>query len=170
MNRKLLHNLRVCCILFILLFVVCQGSAQTPSGSLLSRLVGKWVMTGNVRNKPVQYTADGVWGLQQQFVSFHMRDTASPPKYEAFLFIGLDSSKKQYVAHWLDVTGGAGARVVGMGPLSSDKIEIIYPYEEGRFRNLFKYDYIKEEWSFVIESEGKDGKWSNFAKYIVDKQ
>ncbi|MBI3585551.1 MAG: hypothetical protein HY088_00260 [Ignavibacteriales bacterium] len=128
-------------------------------------------MTGTVMKKPVRYTAEGVWVLQSQFLSLHMKDVTVPPAYEANLFIGIDSSKNQYVAHWLDSFGGAGARVVGLGPLSSEKIEIIYPYAERNFRNIFKYNSEKDEWTLVIESEGTDGHWSVFAQYtIVRKQ
>jgi hypothetical protein len=96
-----------------------------------------------------------------------MKDVAVPPTYEANLFIGIDSSKNQYVAHWLDSFGGAGALVVGLGPLSKEKIEIIYPYSERDFRNIFKYDSGKDEWTLVIESKGIDGNWSVFAQYTV---
>ncbi|HUI31623.1 MAG TPA: hypothetical protein VLX91_15540 [Candidatus Acidoferrales bacterium] len=74
-------------------------------------------------------------------------------KYEASVYIGLDSGKNRYVAHWLDSFGGAGARVVGIGPLSPEKIEIVYPYTEGGFRNLFTYDAQADRWELLIESE-----------------
>jgi len=140
---------------------------QTSSRSLLSHLQGEWDMKGTVMKKPVQYAAEGVWVLQGQFLSFHMKDVAIPPRYEANLSIGIDSSLNQFVAHWLDVFGGAGARVVGFGILSTERIEILYPYPEGRFRNLFNYDYQKDAWTLVIESEGKDGHWSLFAQYSI---
>jgi hypothetical protein len=128
-------------------------------------------MTGAVMKEPVTYTAEGVWILQSQFLSLHMKDIAVPPAYEANLFIGIDSTKNQYVAHWLDSFGGAGARVVGLGPLSTEKIEIIYPYSEQHFRKTFKYDSDKNEWTLVIESETAYGQWSVFAHYtIVRKQ
>ena len=120
--------------------------------------------------RPVKYTAEGVWVLQNQFFSLHMKDTAVPPAYEANLFIGIDSTKNQYIAHWLDSFGGAGARVVGVGPLSAEKIEITYPYAEGRFHNLFKYDPDKGEWTLVIESEATDAHRSVFAQYTITRK
>jgi hypothetical protein len=127
-------------------------------------------MTGSVLKKPVQYNAEATWVLRNKFISIHMKDTTLPPKYEANVYIGIDSSRSQYVAHWLDSFGGAGARVVGVGPLSSDGVEIIYPYEEGRFRNLFTWDSIKDEWSLVIESESRDGLWSLFAQHTMKRR
>ena len=152
-------------VFIVLSSVVCF--AQTSSRGLLSHLQGSWSMKGTVLKKPVIYSADGAWVLRNQFLSFHMKDASQPPAYEATLFIGIDSAKKHYVAHWLDSFGGAGARVVALGPLSEEKIEVIYPYEEGRFRNIFKYDSRNDEWSLVIESE-RDGKlWSVFAEYRI---
>ena len=158
-------------ILFsFLFFAPSSGSSQTPSQTFLRHLQGSWMMTGTVRTKPVEYHAEVHWVLQNQWLSFHMEDAASPPKYEANLMVGVDSSKHQYVGHWLDLFGGAGARVVGMGPLSEDKMQIIYPYEEGRFRNLFTYDSTTDTWSLTMESEGKDGHWSPFAQYIATRK
>lgn len=151
-------------VIFIsLLFIT--GFSQTPSRDLLNHLRGTWRMKGTVMKKPVEYIAEGVWVLHDQFLSLHMKDVAVPSTYEVNLSIGIDSSKNQYVAHWLDSFGGAGARVVALGPLSAEKIELVYPYPEGRFRNLFTYNSGKDAWTLVIESEGKDGHWSGFAQY-----
>lgn len=142
---------------------------QTPR-DLLNHLQGTWQMKGNVRKKPVEYVAEGMWVLHDQFFSLHMKDVTVPSTYEVNLYIGIDSSKNQYVAHWLDSFGGAGSRVVALGPLSAEKIEIVYPYAEGRFRNLFTYDSKKDEWTLVIESENKESNWSVFAQYNMIKK
>jgi hypothetical protein len=159
--------MKLICVLFL---AVVMGFAQNPQRALLNRLQGSWLMTGTVRNKPVQYTAEGMWVLQNQFFCLHMKDSASSSSYEANLYIGIDSSKNQFVAHWLDVFGGAGARVVASGPISPDVIELVYPYAEGRFRNLFKYNLRKNEWTLVIESEDAIGHWSLFAQYIIRRR
>jgi hypothetical protein len=149
---------------------VTVGYGQAPSPVLLSRLQGTWDITGTVMKEPVRYAAEGAFVLKDQFLSFHMKDVAVPAAYEANLYVGIDSSKDQYVAHWLDSFGGAGARVVGVGPYSPERIEIVYPYAEGRFRNLFRYDLKKDEWTLVIESEGPDGHWSLFAQYQITRR
>jgi hypothetical protein len=146
------------------------GFGQTQPRGLLNHLQGKWNMKGTVMEQPVEYSAEGAWVLHDQFLSFHMKDVAVPPAYEANLCIGIDSSKNQYVAHWLDSFGGAGARVVGLGPLSTEKIEIAYPYPQGRFRNLFRYYSKKDQWTLVIESEDTDGHWSLFAQYNITRK
>jgi hypothetical protein len=159
-------NKKLGLILFFL-WPTVTSYGQTSPRDLLNHLRGTWTMKGAVLKKQVTYDAEGVWILGNGFLSFHMKDMTSPPAYEADLFIGIDSSKSHYVAHWLDLFGGAGARVVALGPLSSEKIELVYPYEEGRFRNIFKYSSEKDEWSLFIESERSDGGWSVFAQYQI---
>ena len=144
-----------------------SGFGQTPSRDLLNHLEGIWRMKGTVMKKPVEYIAEGVWALHHQFLSLHMKDVAVPPAYEASLYIGIDSSKNQYVAHWLDSFGGAGSRVVGLGTLSPERIEVIYTYAERKCRNVFTYSSDKDEWALAIDSEGTEGDWSPFARYTI---
>jgi hypothetical protein len=150
--------------LYMLSFLTCM--AQDPR-ALIGRLQGNWHMTGSVMSTPVVYDAEGQWILDKGFFTLHMKDAATPPTYEATLFIGIDSAKNEFVVHWLDSFGGPGARVVGFGPLSAEKIEIYYPYHEGRFRNLFTYDSLKDQWKLQIESEKTNGQWSTFARYDI---
>jgi len=143
------------------------SAAGIPARALLGHLEGSWRMTGTVMKKPVVYNAEGKWELSGGFLSFHMKDAAPVPAYEANVYIGIDSAGNEYVAHWLDSFGGAGARVVGTGPLSAEKIEIVYPYAEGKFRNIFRYDKGKDRWTLLIETEGAGGRWSVFAEYRI---
>jgi hypothetical protein len=163
-NRKIL----LFSFFIVLSFVTCFG--QSSPRVFLKHLQGAWYMTGTVMNKPVKYTAEGVWLFHSQFFSLHMQDAAVPSTYEANLFIGIDSAKSQYVAHWLDSFGGSGARVVGLGPLSAEKIEIVYPYSERNFRNTLQYDAEKDELTLVIESEGTDGHWAVFAENTIARK
>jgi len=160
--------MRKIALLYFICIVYCFG--QSSSRALMNHLQGDWIMTGTILAKPVQYMAEGAWILNKQFLAFHMKDAAIPPTYEATLYIGVDSVKNEYVVHWLDSFGGPVARVVGFGGLSGDSIEVIYPYPEGRFRNLFKYDPTKDQWSLLIESEKSNGQWSFFARYRIIKK
>ena len=57
-----------------------------------------------------------------------MIDAAKQPTYEADLFIGFDPRAKDYVIHWLDRFGAAGARVVGSGKRSGATLILTLPY------------------------------------------
>ena len=158
--------------LLLTLFPSAKPAAQTIPDSLLNKLTGKWTMTGTVGKKPVQYTAQGTWVLQNQFFVLHMNDLTDSPPYEASLFIGVDTAKKEYVAHWLDRFGGAGARVVGFGPRpssSSNTIEIDFPYEN-KFHDVFTYLPSQQEWTLLIEYQKPDSSWNEFARYVITMQ
>ena len=157
--------LRTCGMLFCILIAAAASRSQTREAlGLLGHLEGTWTMTGHVMQKPVKYEAVGRWVLNGQFLSLHMIDAVHPPEYEAEVSIGVDSAHGEFVAHWLDSFGGAGARVVGLGPLSGDTVRIVYPYDEGKFRNVFTIDPENDGWTLVVESE-HDGRWSVFAQY-----
>jgi len=170
MFQKLSAKSRSSMFICVSLVITQMSNSQIASRELLNHLQGQWVMTGDVLGKPVQYTAEGTWILGNQWFCLHMKDTATPPAYEASLFIGLDSAKNEYVAHWLDSFGGAGARVVGTAPLSAEKVEIEYPYAESKFRNIFTHDPPTDEWFLQIESERTGGTWTHFAKYDLKRR
>ncbi len=149
---------------------VTAGQSQEPSKRLIEQLRGEWKMTGAVMKEPVEYTADGAMVLNNQFLAFHMIDAAVPPAYEAVLYIGVDSAKNEYVAHWMDSFGGPGARVAGIGPFSDKEIVIVYPYAEGLFRNRFAPDSLGKGWTLTIESEDASGQWSLFAHYQIARR
>lgn len=93
-----------------------SATAQTPRSeddAFLDGLVGEWTLEGQVQGEPVRNTARGARVLQA-WLEFHLIDAADPPAYEAAVFIAADGNG-DYVAHWLDTFGAAGARVAGAG-------------------------------------------------------
>jgi hypothetical protein len=158
-------------LLVVVLGVAVAGAADAPDpDALLDRLAGKWDMIGTVMNQPVRYRAQGTRVLSGGFLQLHMIDVASPPQYEASVFIGYDGKAKDYVAHWLDAFGAAGARVVGTGKQDGNRIRLEYPYADGTFRNTFTWSAAPGSWTLLIESQGKDGKWSPFASYTMTRK
>ena len=143
-------------------------SAAIPDSAGLGWLdafAGRWRMTGVVRDKPVRYEARGEWVLQRGFLRLHMQDAAKPPAYEADLFLGYDAQAGDYVGHWLDRFGGAGARVVATGRREDDRLVIVFPYAEGAFRNTFTRTPGSRRWTLLIEAQKPDGSWETFASY-----
>jgi hypothetical protein len=63
--------------------------------------------------------------------------------------------------------GAAGARVVASGRRQGQTLIIQFPYAEAAFKDTFVYDPNSHTWVLVIESQGPDGTWSNFAKYTL---
>lgn len=144
-------------------------SADSPDETFLDALQGTWVMTGTVGGKTVTYRADGHRVLQDGFLELHMVDASSPPKYEAVVFIGFDPKANDYVAHWLDRFGAAGARVVAQGKRNGEQLVIEFPYAEGGFRDTFTWRSATHSWSLLLESQTANGTWSTFASYTLTR-
>ena len=125
------------------LFTVTLAQAQAPDTSriqdaLLSHLVGKWTTTGEVRGDSVQYGADATWGLGHQFLRLRMSDINDPPQYAGHVYVGYDSAAEQYVAHWLDTTGGQASTTFGTGQRSDSTLSFRFDYPDGPFRTSFE--------------------------------
>ena len=144
-----------------------QGSAPARMDSLLSHLVGRWRMTGSVRGTPVTYSLESTRVLQGRFVQLHMTDVQQPPAYEARVFIGVDSAKTQYIAHWLDNFGAAYSIPHATGTAQGDTIRLAFAYADGPFRDTFVYRRATGTWYFRLESQDSAGTWQLFGEYDV---
>ena len=84
-------------------------------------------MAGAVRGKAVYYRARGERVPQGGFLRLHMIEAAAVPMDEADVFLGFDRGTGDYVAHWLDRFGAAGARVVATGRRDGQRLVIVFP-------------------------------------------
>jgi hypothetical protein len=149
---------------------VAQGSPPAQMDSLLNRLTGDWRMSGSVRGRPVTYSLRGTRVLQGRFVHLHMTALQQPPGYEAEVFIGVDSARAQYVAHWLDNSGAAYSIPHATGTAQGDTIRLAFEYADGPFRDTFVYRRATRTWYFRLESQDSSGSWQLFAEYNVSPQ
>jgi hypothetical protein len=140
----------------------------TEHDAFLNRLLGKWEMIGTVMGKSVRYAANGERVLQDGFIRIHMTDVASPSQYEADLYLGFDPHEHDYVAHWLDKFGAAGARVVATGHRDGNRLILQFPYARGAFRNTWTL-LDHERCRLLIEAQEQDGSWSTFADYRLTR-
>jgi hypothetical protein len=157
------------CAALALSLVTTARADPAAEAAYLDQLGGRWNMVGTVRGKPVQYVADGERVLQGGFMKLHLVDAAIPPKYEADIYVGFDARRNDYVAHWLDRFGAAGARTVGTGSRNGDRLVIRFPYEDGAFRNTWSHEARADSWALLIESQEPDGTWSTFADYRLTR-
>jgi hypothetical protein len=155
--------------LFVATGAQAAVAADAPSAdnAYLDGLQGEWQMTGTLLGKPVKYHARGERVLQGGFLRLHMIDLGAAPNYEAELFLGFDALAGDYVVHWLDRFGAAGARVVATGKRTGKTLVVLFPYAEGAFRNTYEFDPKSGSWSLIIESQAAGGAWSNFATYTL---
>jgi len=163
-----LRSLVLYCLAGSLLTRAADAS-KSPDELYLDTLQGTWVMTGAVGGKPVRYLAEGQRVLGGAFMKLHMIDVGSPPRYEADLFVGYDQKANDYIAHWLDRFGAAGARVVARGERQGSQLILNFPYEEGAFRDTFTWQPAAGSWTLLLESQDPGGAWSTFANYTITR-
>ena len=145
-----------------------SGDQKSPDDQFLDRLVGTWDMEGRLGSQPVHYIAIGERTLGGGWLEFHMQDRAAGTQgYEARIFLGADRKSHDFVAHWLDQFGAAGARVVATGTRQGNVLHLAFPYTEGAFRNTWTLVPDSKAWTLLIESQDKDGAWKEFARYAI---
>jgi hypothetical protein len=143
-----------------------QSGVDGPRGrfedDLISNLEGRWHITRKIRGTEVENVGTATWVLNHQFLQLHMRDAASPPRYEAIVLIGYVYSDKQYVAHWTD-TFGAKFSAIGRGTRIGNAIEFRFEYPDGPFFNTFNWLPEHGEWLFRMESQSSGDSRQLFA-------
>lgn len=126
-------------------------------------------MKGVLGGKPVTYRASGERMLSGAWFKLQMVDAGSPPRYQAEVFIGYDPKAHDYVIHWLDQFGAAGARVVATGMRKGQRLVVTFPYAEGAFRDTFTRHPKEGTWTLLLESQNQSGAWSHFASYELTR-
>jgi hypothetical protein len=159
----------------VLLVAASFSHAEVPENAndarpgLLRALDGNWVMSGDVKGKPVTYTMVATPALQGTFTEMRMKDAQAPAKYEATVFIGYDGANQTIVAHWMDSFGPKYSIPHATGHIAGNTIQFIFPYKTGQFRDTLTYNPETSTWQFVLESAQPDGSWKHFARYDVKR-
>jgi hypothetical protein len=141
-----------------------------PADPFLADLAGKWDMVGTVRGKAVHHHGEGRWVLKGSWLCLSIVDAASPPGYVASVYLGFDTRQHDYIAHWLDQFGAAGARVVATGRREGRTLVLLFPYAEGAFRDTLTLATGGGGGTLRLESQQKDGSWSTFASYRLTRR
>jgi len=146
-----------------------DSASDRDDNAYLDKLQGRWDMAGTLGGKAVHYHASGERVLKGGFLRLHMIDAEPTPTYEADVFIGFDAQRHDFIAHWLDRFGAAGARVVASGRRDGQNLVVIFPYASGAFRDTFTFMPDTGAWSLLLESQKPDGTWSTFAAYTLTR-
>ncbi len=104
--------------LVILAIVACSltglAVADPPAyrDPLLDRLIGAWILRGQIAGKETTHDVVAGWVLGHQYLRFHEvareKDASGNAAYEAIVFIGSGQPSHAYACLWLDSTGGGG--------------------------------------------------------------
>ena len=143
------------------------GQAMENRPDLLQRLDGSWTMSGDVRGKPVTYSLEGKAGLLGAFTELRMQDVQVPARYAANVYIGYDLPTKTLIVHWMDSTGARHSIPHATGEIKENTLQFTFPYEGGHFRDTLTFEPAAGAWTFLLESQQRDGSWKHFARYEV---
>ena len=162
----------IACGLMVLGLRLSAGAQQpTLQDPLLDRMVGKWLLSGEIVGKPTTHDVDATWALNHQFVHIHEtsreKTAAGLPQYEANVFLGWDMKRNEYVVHWMDVFGG-GFSGMGYADKKENTIPVIFKSPEGDFHTTFTFDKEKDRWLWTMDNE-QAGKLRPFARLTMVK-
>ena len=158
------------------LVVRLPASAQDAPrpGPSLDSLAGAWVLTGDIHGTPTTHDITTEWLLNREYLQLHEvsreRDAAGHPAYEAIVLIGWDAAAGEYQGLWLDITGGGGLSVygIGRGRPAGDSIPFVFPAPPGGggFHNTFVYSARERTWRWIMDNESA-GKLTPFARLTL---
>ncbi len=153
----------------LLMLGAAPGRAQDADGrgahfeqALLDRLVGHWRVERRMGDRVLANTCDAEWVLNHQFLRLHYRDVATPPAYEAMVFLGWNGQQQRVSTHWIDVFGGRYSETLGFGAVSGDSLVLDFAYPDGAFRNTYRWYPATGEWTSRGESQDSTGAWQPF--------
>lgn len=158
--------------LLVLIGSAVHAEAPSPPAHdpFLAQLAGRWTLTGSVRGQPARYRGDATWVLNGGWLRLALVDRAKPPGYQADVFLGFDAKAGDYIAHWLDQFGAAGARVVATGHREGHTLVLTFPYEESSFRDTLTLAADGSSGTLLLEAQKPDGSWSTFAFYTLARR
>lgn len=150
--------------------VAAEPPSPTVRDPFLAQLAGRWTLSGAVLGKSVRYRGDATWVLDGGWLRLALVDRATPPGYQADVYVGFDSKAGDYIAHWLDRFGAAGARVVATGHRDGQTLVLLFPYDGSPFRDTLTLASDGARGSLLLESQKPDGSWSTFASYTLTRR
>jgi hypothetical protein len=172
------NTLRLAAMLAIAgLFVQRTVVAQSLHDPLLDRLIGTWVLRGDIAHKPVTHAVKVQWVLAHQYIQ--IRETSrsktaeGATKYDAIIYIGWNPDSRQYACLWLDSTGGNGlvGWAFGHADADADKLAFLFTDKDGEpsVHNTFAYDRKTNTWRWTIENV-EEGQLKPFANVKLARQ
>lgn len=159
------------------LFVQRTVVAQSLHDPLLDRLIGTWVLRGDIAHKPVTHTVKVQWVLARQYIQ--IRETSrsktadGAPEYDAIVYIGWNPELKQYTCLWLDSTGGNGLVGWAFGHAERDPTKLAFLFSDMNgdpsVHNTFAYDRMTNTWRWTIDNVD-EGQLKPFADVKLTRQ
>lgn len=128
------------------------------SQAMLGRLIGHWVLTGEIAGRRTVHDVEAVWVLQRNYVRIsevsRERGADGLPRYEATIFIGWLEAPRHYVCIWLDNTEVASGEVTCSAAEAQDSIPLQFRDAQGSltFANTFLYHADSDTWDWRMDN------------------
>lgn len=151
--------------------------AQAPQrDSLLSHLIGRWVLRGHMAGQEVVHDVTFQWVLGGEYVEMHEvsreRTPAGAPAYEAIVYLVRDPHTQEYGSLWLDNTdyNAFDPAGVGRGAAAGDSIPFVFTASPtDHFHNTFVYDRATDTWAWHLDNDDARGR-RPFARVTLTRQ
>ncbi len=148
------------------LSLVSPLRAQSPQrDSLLSHLIGRWVLRGPMAGKEVVHDVTFTWVLDGEYVAMHEvsreRVPGGKPAYEAIVYLVRDPHTHEYAALWLDNTAYNAFNPAGVGRATAagDSIPFVFTASPtNHFHNTFVYEWKTGTWAWHMDNDDARGR------------
>lgn len=165
---------------FLLLLLITSLSITAQQSSfqdtLLDKLTGQWVMTGQIAGQEITHDLNISWVLEHQYIQITEKSREKDPDgtaaYEAIVFIGWDPVLKKYSCLWLDVTGsnGIAANAIGHAEKVGDSLPFNFKIGDGNsWLTTFIYDRKSDKWNWEMDMD-TNGQTNSFARVILQRK
>lgn len=147
----------------------------TPAAELMDKLVGRWVLTGDIAGENVVHDVDAAWVLQGRYVRIsevaREHDEQGRPRYEATIFVGWQENAHHYVCIWLDNTGVATGDVTCTASVAPDSLPLQFRDAHGALMiaTTFSYNRADDTWRWRIDNI-ENGRVVHFANLVLQRR
>jgi hypothetical protein len=147
-------------LMLIVLAAAPLRAQELPPDSLFDRLIGRWVLAGNIARRQTTHDVTFEWMLGREYVQMHevSRERApnGTPAYEAVVLFGRDPRSGEYACLWMDNTGAAAFDPggIGRGTAAGDSIPFLFRYDAmDSFHTTFVYHRRSDSWQWHMDND-----------------
>lgn len=152
------HRMTILFLIFTLFALPVASQRAAVNSPLLDRLVGTWILQGNIAGKQTTHDITSEWVANHYYLRLHEvsreRRADGNPQYDAFIHIGWDEDKKIYPIIFLDNFWGIDPASIGTAAPKEDELLFVWKDEKGAvgFTNDFVYDPTADSWQWIMDN------------------
>ena len=155
--------------------VAAAGPAVETRPDLLNKLVGDWVLRGELAGKQTIHDVHASWVLNGRYVRLDEvsrdPDDRGRSAYVAAIYIGWEPRSRTYTCIWLDSTAvAAGDGRCAAKPMPN-RLPFLFEDKTGtvNFANTFVYDPGKDLWTWQLDDVA-NGKHTPFGRVVLSRR